>query len=655
MKDSVPNVDRRRVNLRNTSTPAHLPRFRSLQEWLEYAKEVREHILSVCGLLPMPNPAPLKAHVFGTIEYPDYAVSKVYFQSYPGLLVTGNMYSPRGRKGPFPAVLNPHGHWNEGRLVDCERGSLPARGITFARQGYVAFCYDMIGYNDATQLDHPQDGRDTAQQELWGFSLMALQTYNSIRAVDFLQSLPTVDPERIGCTGESGGGTQTFILTAVDDRIKVSAPVNMISAHFQGGCLCENVPSLRLETSNPVIAALMAPRPMMLISATGDWTKNTPTVEYPYINSIYRLFGAADRLEQCQIDAGHNYNLASRNAVYPFFAKWLLGAENPEEFQEKPYRLEPKKRYLVWADRERPRYAPEGDKLIHSLVKRKAATIQERWPQTKREFNSFSEQMGTALKHLLSVELPTKTEVQHISLGKVISQGVTREELVLSRKSIGDRIQAVLLKPPAAQRSGHAVLVVSSDMGGVGEGVNSALVSGLLDVGHQVLNIDCWGIGKAQLPANYDEAVAGTAFYLTYNRSDTVNRVQDILTALAYLQSLRGVERISLIGQGDAGLWAVLARSQASFVGKTIADLGRFDARKDEAYQQRLFIPALRSIGGIETAIALIAPGSLSLHNSGKNIQADAVSRAYAAAGAKRALTIDEHVLPESEIIQLVK
>ena len=172
------------------------------------------------------------------------------------------------------------------------------------------------------QIDHGYGGE---REGLWGLSLMGLQLWNAIRSVDFLESLPDVDNNRIGCTGASGGGTQTFMLTAVDDRIKVSAPVNMISAHMQGGCLCENAPNLRLDTSNIEIGALMAPKPLLLVSATGDWTKDTPKVEYPAIRSIYAHFDAEDKVHEVQIDADHNYNKDSREAVYAWFGKWFSG------------------------------------------------------------------------------------------------------------------------------------------------------------------------------------------------------------------------------------------------------------------------------------------------------------------------------------------
>src|SRR5262245_13776417 len=300
------------------------PRFTDAAEWKRRATYLREHVLASAGLVPMPDRAPLAPEIFGKITKNDYTVEKVYFESLPGFFVTGNLYRPIGT-GPFPAVLSPHGHWTYGRLEHTPVMSAPTRAINLARQGFVVFTYDMIGYNDSRQLTHQFDGQ---RERLWGMNLAGLQLWNSIRSVDFLESLPDVDRTRIGCTGESGGGTQTFLLAAVDQRIKVAAPVNMISMHFQGGDLCENPPALRLDTNNLEIAATIAPRPLLMVSATGDWTNETLEIEYPTMRQFYALHGAENRLHAVRIDAPHNFNRESREAVYAWMARWLLNASS---------------------------------------------------------------------------------------------------------------------------------------------------------------------------------------------------------------------------------------------------------------------------------------------------------------------------------------
>ena len=286
------------------------------------------------GLWPMPEKGPLNAHVFGRIERGDYSVEKVYFESHPGFYVTGNLYRPLGRTGPFPAVLSPHGHWAYGRLENGADGSIPARCITLARQGYVVFSWDMVGYNDSRQVDHRLLDPRLAQ---WGIGSLGLHLWNSIRSVDFLESLPDVDKSRLACTGASGGGTQTFLLTAVDDRIRVSAPVNMISHYMQGGDVCENAPNLRLDTNNMEIGALTAPRPMLMVSAAGDWTRDTPRIEFPAVRSVYELLGAKDAVATVQFIADHNYNRDSREAVYGWFGRWVLGKTDASLFKEQEF------------------------------------------------------------------------------------------------------------------------------------------------------------------------------------------------------------------------------------------------------------------------------------------------------------------------------
>src|SRR5712692_6657314 len=353
------------MNVIHTDTHFTMPVYKTRAEWEARAAKLRRQILFAAGLEPLPARNPLTPQIFGRIENKDYSIEKVLLQTLPGYYLGGNLYRPLGRTGQLPAVLTPHGHWNYGRLEHQPLCSIPARAINLARQGYIVFSYDMVGYNDTVQTPH---AFGNAREQLWLFGPLGLQLWNSIRSVDFLLSLPEVDARRIAMTRESGGGTQTFLATAVDERIHYSAPVNMISAIMQGGSPCENAPGLRLGTSNLEIGALMAPRPMLMIAATGDWTRNTPKEEYPALRSIYELYDKAAELEMIQIDAPHNYNQQSREAMYRFLGKRVLGDGDEKKFAERNIRLEKLQDMLALYGRALPPNALGYQQLVEQWI-----------------------------------------------------------------------------------------------------------------------------------------------------------------------------------------------------------------------------------------------------------------------------------------------
>lgn len=641
----------RRWTVRDGDTPWTLRQYPSRAAWEARAAHIRHRLLVSLGLWPLPERTPLKPRIFGRLEREGYSVEKVCFESLPGFLVCGNLYRPTG-KGPFPGIATPHGHWRDGRLEHSADCSIPGRCINLARQGHVVFAYDMIGYLDSDQLSHRPDlGR---REALWGIGLMGLQLWNSMRTVDFLLSLGDVDPERIGCTGASGGGTQTFALTAVDDRVKAAAPVNMVSAHMQGGCGCENQGHLRLEMNNVEIAACMAPRPLLLVSATGDWTCDTPDLEYPAIRRVYQLYGAEDRVSERQFDAGHNFHQGSREAVYAFFAKWFLGIDDPQRCREQPFAVERREDLLVFGGQEKPAHALDQAGLIKALIKRSEKSLADLKPLDGPGLNRFKKAMAPALRHALSAGLPAPAEVEAANLGRARRPGLALQRLLLGRRGEGDQVPALFYLPRPLGAGTPAVLVVhpqgKAALADAAKGQPGSLVAGLLEAGYAVLAIDPFLTGEGR--GARSEACP---HFTTYNQTTTACRVQDILTALAYLESCEEVGAVDLLGLEAAGPWCLLARGLAPGVRRAAVDFAFLAAGDDEVWGEALFVPAIRRVGDLRTALALAAPGGLLVHRAGKAFPEDWARAAYRAAGREEQLVVSARRLKWQAVLAWLK
>ena len=641
--ETVPRLDRRAVEVRTLDTAYTFTPCADKDAWLARARYLREQVLVSAGLWPMPEKHPLNAQVFGRIERSDYSVEKVYFESHPGFYVTGNLYRPVGKPGPFPGVLSPHGHWAYGRLENGANGSIPARCISLARQGYVVFSWDMVGYNDSRQVEHRLLDERLAQ---WGVGSLSLHLWNSIRSVDFLESLPDVDRSCLACTGASGGGTQTFLLTAVDDRIKVSAPVNMISHYMQGGDVCENAPNLRLDTNNMEIGALTAPRPMLMVSAAGDWTRDTPRIEFPAVRSVYELLGARDKVETVQFIADHNYNRDSREAVYAWFGRWVLGKTDAALFKEAEYQVELPSDLLVFFGREVPKEAKTQPQIVDALIESRRAQLEALRPRDAAGLAHFREVLGPAYRHALAAEYPATDAVLESPSGSDTTAGT--RDLLVGRRGRGDRVP-VRVWTPLAGGTEEAVLVVHPD-GIEGASAHAAsLVDPLRRQGRLVASLDAFDTGRARASRDTSDR-----FFTTYNRTDDAHRVQDILTALAWLKRQPGIRRVGLVGLERAGLWCLLAQALAPGLDAVVADADTLATERDEAYLTRLPIPLLRSAGGFETALTLGLGTRLRVHNTGGVFDTAAAVASGRATGAGERLQVSREKLTDADVVAWV-
>lgn len=287
--------------------------WRDIGQWEERAERIKRGIIEGMQFNNMPTiSADFHPIIRNTREMDGYIVENIAIESFPGFYITGNLYRPTEKKEQYAAILCPHGHLADKRFTNYVQW----RSAVFARMGAIVFAYDMIGYGESQQVTHKMP------------IALLLQTWNSKRVLEYLLSRPDVDPNRIGMTGGSGGGTQTFVLTAIDDRITAAAPVVQVSAHFFGGCVCESGMPIHKssdhQTNNVEIAALAAPRPLLLVSDGDDWTRNTPRIEYPYIRKVYALYHAEHKVENVHLaHERHDYGYSKRTAAYNFFAHHL--------------------------------------------------------------------------------------------------------------------------------------------------------------------------------------------------------------------------------------------------------------------------------------------------------------------------------------------
>ncbi len=589
--------------------------------WEKRAEEVRRRVLVSQGLWPMPKKTLLRPVIHGRMTFGDYLVEKVYFESFPGFYVTGNLYRPMGRWGLSPGVLCPHGHWAKGRFMDNEnvrkeiaqgaerfeeggRSPLQSRCAQLARMGCTVFHYDMIGYGDSVQIGYELAHRFARQRpemnrrQDWGLfspqaeshlqSVMGLQTWNSIRALDFLETLPEVDKQRLAATGASGGGTQTFMLAAVDARLAAAFPAVMVSTAMQGGCVCENACLLRIGTGNVEIAALFAPKPLGLTGAN-DWTAEMSSKGFPELRALYRLLGREENVMLKALNHfGHNYNYVSRTAMYHWFNRHLrLGLAEP--ILEKDYPYLSQAELTVWnAAHPQPQGGDDFERnlLRHWLEdgRRQLLALAER-PQV------FAELTAPAIGVVLGRTLESAGNVIWEERRKVERGSHLEISGLLRNTTYGEALPAVFFQPK--ERQGATVIWLST-LGKAGlrddEGRLRPWTQKLLDDGATVVGADLLRQGEfladerpLQRTRRVKNPREAAAYTFGYNHAVFARRTHDVLTIIQFLKT-QNTQKIVLAGLDGAGHWAAAARSVCGdAVQKYAIDTGgfRFGAVED--------------------------------------------------------------------------
>ncbi len=660
----------------NDYFPFVVPKTKEL--WEARRKQLREQMLVATGLWPLPEKTPLNATIHGKIERDGYTIEKVYFASTPGHYVCGNLYRPAAieekKNVKYPGVLFAHGHWSGGRFhddgeaaakksvdtksePDMDRGRffMQALPVTLARLGFVVFQYDMLGYADSTAIVHREGFKD-ADAELRLQSQMGLQTWNSLRALDFLAGLPDIDAKKLGMTGASGGGTQTFMTAAIDDRLASAFPAVMVSTGMQGGCVCENCSLLRVGTGNVEIAGLFAPKPQGM-SAANDWTKEMMTKGLPELQQLYTLYGAKDKVAvKAWLEYGHQYNVHAREMMYTWFLKHLQGKdEAPKEAAFKPT---PPKELSVFDEKHpRPKAELNAKSLRAAMTKASDEQIAKLTPKDAAGLKEYQRVVGTALRVMVNSELPAEIAVRVEPVQGTLG-GLTVHRAAIGRTNEKDSLPGCGVT--GEKYNGEKAIIWLHPQGKSSlfpNGKASPAVKALTDDGFGILAPDLLGTGELAFTKGWpvDKGFAGYTY--GYNRALLANRVHDALTLIAFAKSFLKTKTVHLVGWDEFGPIAILAKALAGdAVTKTAADLNQFQFENIEKTDDPMMLPGAVKYGGLGAFLALCAPGEVLVHHH-KGTDTGKVSRAaYEAAAAANKLTRSAEKLDAAKIVEwLVK
>lgn len=608
------------------------PAFKTKDEWTARADALRRQVRVALGLWPWPERTPLHATVRGRIVRDGYTIEHVAFESVPGHWVTGSLYRPTGRTGRLPAVLAPHGHFPGGRhqersiedakkelasgaeqTLESARYALQARPAMLARMGVIAFAWDMVGYADSTAIEH-RAGFTDADAELRLQSFLGLSMWNAVRAVDFLLTLPDVDPARLGVNGASGGGTQSLLLSAIDDRIAVSVPAVMVSGNMQGGCICENAGLLRLGTNNIELTALTAPRPLAAIAAN-DWTTDFMTKGLPELKTIYALMGAPEAVAGQKFEFPHNDNQVSREYAYTFFNRaFALGL--PEPIRERPFVPVPPAQLHVF-DAAHPRPASERDAAGVRRAMRESSDAQLKALAAKPA--ELAAIVRGGFEAALADQLPASADAVPGSFRAVAGDGFSVHQAVLARPGGVARVPAIGIVPKGW--TGGPVVVWVDERGKQGAFAADGRtpvpeVQALLAKGAAVLVPDVFLTGEAgaigsRIRVKNDDTYLG--YNTGYNRTVFAERTSDVLTTIAFARKLAGAN-VALIGRGRAAAWALAARALArDTVARTAVDVGGFDFDQVRQTTDEALLPGALKYGGVRGLASLAGAGRTSI------------------------------------------
>lgn len=486
----------------------------TLDGWLDYRAELRDSLRRLAGTFP--EQTDLDVREFGDLQFDGYRIRKLTYQSRPGLRVTANLYVPDG-KGPFPAILGTHGHWQQGKIAE----RVASRGHTFAREGFVVLIVDAFGSGERCTRHGQYEyhgGPLGASLMSVGETLLGMQVYDNMRGVDLLQSLSFVDPERIGVTGASGGGNQTMWLAAFDERIKAAVPVVSVGT-FESylcnpNCICEVLPGGLQVTEEWGILALAAPAALLILNAMRDSNRAFHVSEmmrsYQNARSIYRLLGAEEKIACQAIDLPHGYWPEMRRHALGWFKYWLKGEGNgwPCDIPDIP--TVPEQDLLCFENGQRP----EDVISIVDYVTAESRRLKEEFLESAASRASDADTKRGELQDILRLR-DTALSVMPGRIVTAIEDGYTIERFSLDMER-GALLPCMLVRPDSETQIDR--IVIAAHPGGKAAAWDNPHVRRLLGEGTPVCLVDLRNLGETRWDTGAggrtDHEAARTALWL---------------------------------------------------------------------------------------------------------------------------------------------
>jgi len=607
-----------------TQRQRQIGRLATIQDVSRRRAYVRERMLKYLG--GFPERTPLNARVVGVLQRPGYRIEKVMFESQPHFFVTANLYLPTTGHPPYPAILFPLGHEPGGKTNPTWQQILGS----LATKGFVALTWDPIGQGERLQI-YDEDLRESKvgdsttehtvvgiQCLLVGDHLARYTIWDGMRALDYLLSRAEVDPKRVGLTGNSGGGTHTAYIAALDDRIQVAAPSCYITSW-----------RLMLETIGPQDAEqtfpfwlqdgldypdylyAFAPKPYLLLSAIRDFFPIEGAREtFAEASSVYSGIGAKEKLGMFEADDGHGYNKTRRLAAYEWFGRWLKGVEDKDP--------EPQ---IEMATPEELRCTPTGQ-VSTSLGGESVFTLnQKRLERLKANRRTTPAELPRKVQELIHYE-PSSTSLQVRAYGTISRSGYHIEKLTYESEP-GITIPSLLFVPDGGHSKKAAVLMVSGD----GKAASAPEAERLVTSGMVVLSIDARGFGETANPdvtsmefghyfGDYKDAMTA----LLIGKTMVGMRALDITRGVDLLSARQGIDRdkIYVYGQKGGSVPALYAAVLDRRIRKLVLEdmLLSYDSVVENKIHRQIFenvVPGALKFYDLPDLVATLAPREVSI------------------------------------------